>query len=69
MLKNTKIQFVKELTDTTTTKTGLKVTTTLNLATYQTKRPIHENFKNQLEQFVIFDDKCPKWNYLITYQS
>lgn len=62
-LKN--IQFVKELTDTTTTKTGLRVATSLNLATYQTKRPVEENFKNQVEQFITFDDKCPKWNYLI----
>jgi Rhodopirellula transposase DDE domain len=63
------IQFVKELTDSTTTKTGLKVSTTLNLATYQTKRPVEDDFKNQVEQFIIFDDKCPKWNYLIKYES
>lgn len=63
------IQFVKELTDSTTTKTGLKVVSSLNLATYQTKRKVGEDFRNQLERFVVFDDNCPKWNYLIKYQT
>jgi Rhodopirellula transposase DDE domain len=65
----TNIQFVKELTNTTTTKTGLKVTTTINPAKYQTKRPVADDFKNQLQKAIIFDDLCPKWNYLIKCQT
>jgi hypothetical protein len=61
------IQFVKELTDTTTTKTGLKVVSKINLKTYETKRTVDKDFTNQIQQFVTFDSKCPKWNYLIRY--
>jgi hypothetical protein len=59
------IQFIKELTDTTSTKTGLSVCTTINSKSYQTKRTVDENFKNNLEKYIVFDDKIPKWNYLI----
>lgn len=63
------IQFVKELTDRTTTTTGLKVVSNIKLKQYHTKRPIDENYAHNLEQFVVFDDKCPKWNYLVNYQK
>lgn len=59
------IQFVKELTDTTATKTGLTVSTTINAKTYATKRPLDHNFKNDMGRFITFDEKIPKWNYLI----
>ena len=59
------IQFVKELTDTTATTTGLTVSTTINPKTYATKRPLDQNFKNDMGRFITFDEKIPKWNYLI----
>lgn len=61
------IQFVKELTDTTTTKTGLQVVSRINLKTYETKRPVEDDFKTQIQELVTFDAICPKWNYLIRY--
>lgn len=63
------IQFVKELTDTTTTKTGLQVFSKINLKPYQTKRQVDQDFKNSIQKFVDFDPECPKWNYLIRYQN
>jgi hypothetical protein len=62
------IQSVKELTDTTTTKTGLKVITHINSKTFLTKRKVDETFKNQVEQFIVFDEVLPKWNYLVKFQ-
>ena len=59
------IQFVKELTDSTNTKTGLKVTTTINNKIYQTKIPVEQSFKDDFNNQITFDDKLPKWNYLI----
>lgn len=59
------LQFVKELTDTTTTRTGLKVSTIINTKTYQTKREVRPEFKDNIENYIRFDDKCPKWNYLV----
>lgn len=59
------LDFVKKMTDTTTTKTGLKVTTTINKKNYLTKRTVQQDFKENLEQFIVFDDKLPKWNYFI----
>jgi len=58
------IQFVKELTETTAT-TGLTGCTTINAKTYATKRPLDLNFKNDMGRYITFDDKIPKWNYLI----
>lgn len=63
------IQFVKELTDTTTTKTGLRVISNINLKTYQSQRPISEDFKNKVHELVVFDSDCPKWNYLIRHPN
>jgi hypothetical protein len=59
------IQLVKELTDTTATKTGLTVSTTINAKTYATKRPLDHNFKKDMGRYITFDEKIPKWNYLI----
>ncbi len=59
------IQFVKELTDTTATRTGLTVSTTINYKTYATKRTLDHNFKNKMGTYITFDEKIPKWNYLI----
>lgn len=62
-LKN--IEFVKNLTNTTTTRTGLKVITSLNRKKYLNKREVSQKFRDNIENYVIFDDKRPKWNYLI----
>ncbi len=61
------IEFVRKLTDTTTTKTGLTVKTVINENEYKTKRKVEQSFKDNIENFIIFDKKCPKWNYLIKY--
>jgi hypothetical protein len=59
------IEFVKELTNKTTTKTGLEVITYINNKTYLTKRMVASDFKENLSQFIFFDNLAPKWNYLI----
>lgn len=62
-LKN--IEFVKNLTDTTTTRTGLKVITSINQKQYLTKREVSQKFRDNIEKYITFDDERPKWNYLI----
>lgn len=57
------IQFVKELTDKTGTNTGLKVITTINDKKYMNKRYVEQDFKNDFNNQIIFDDKLPKWNF------
>ena len=59
------LAFVKNITDTTTTKTGLKVITTINEKVYQKAREVPQEFKDNIKLKVHFDDKLPKWNYLI----
>lgn len=59
------IEFVKELTNTTTTRTGLKVITHINNKKYLTKREVLPEFKENINQYIQFDDKHPKWNYVI----
>lgn len=59
------IEFVKELTNTTTTRTGLKVITHINNKKYLTKREVLPEFKENINQYIQFDDKQPKWNYVI----
>ena len=59
------VQAVKELTLKTTTKTGLKVHVNINEKKYQTNRPLDEEFKKNINQYITFDDVCPKLNYLV----
>lgn len=59
------IQFVKELTETTSTSTGLSVSSSINKKEYQIKRPVDESFKTNFNNQITFDDEIPKWNYLI----
>ena len=59
------LTFVKNITDTTTTKTGLKVITTINEKVYNIGREVPQEFKDNVKLKVTFDDKLPKWNYLI----
>jgi hypothetical protein len=62
-LKN--IEFVKNLTNTTTTRTGLKVITSINQKQYLNKREVCQKFRDNIQEYITFDDKRPKWNYLI----
>ena len=59
------IQFVKELTEQTITSTGLTVHSHINTKEYQIKRTVDDKFKTDFNNQIIFDDKIPKWNYLI----
>jgi hypothetical protein len=59
------IEFVKNLTNTTTTRTGLKVITSINQKQYLNKREVSQKFRDNIEEYITFDDKRPKWNYLI----
>jgi hypothetical protein len=59
------IQFVKELTDDTTTSTGLIVYSSINIQNYPSKRRVDDKFKTDFNHQIVFDDKIPKWNYLI----
>ncbi len=59
------IQFIKELTDKTSTSKGLTVYSQINDKKYPIKRTVDENFKANYNNQIIFDDKIPKWNYLI----
>jgi hypothetical protein len=59
------IEFVKNLTNTTTTRTGLKVITSINQKQYLNKREVSQKFRDNIEEYITFDDKRPKWNYLV----
>ncbi len=65
----TDLPFVQKITDTTTTKTGLKVVTTINDKEYLTQRNVPQQFKDNIKNYVVFDDKLPQWNYLIKPQT
>jgi Rhodopirellula transposase. len=60
------IQIVKELALETSTKTGLSVEVRINSKSYLNGRTVSENFKENLTQFISFDDQIPKWNYLFS---
>jgi hypothetical protein len=59
------IQFVKELADSTSTSKGLSIIASINTKEYQIKRPVNDEFKANLDKYILFDDKLPKWSYLI----
>jgi hypothetical protein len=52
----------------TSTKNGLTVKVHKNENVYLTKRKVPEEFKNNISEFVTFDENLPKWNYLIKYK-
>ena len=60
------IQIVKELALETSTKTRLSVQVRINRKSYLNGRTVSENFKENLTQFISFDDQIPKWNYLFS---
>lgn len=55
------VQMVKDLMATATTRTGLKVFTTILDKTYQTGRKVAEDFKDNMK--IVFDEFLPQWNY------
>ena len=59
------VEFVKELSDHTSTTTGLKVFTSINHKEYFTGREVDPIFKANMAASVLFDEQRPKWNYLI----
>jgi hypothetical protein len=44
---------------------GLTVYSEISKKQYQIKRPVDEKFKANYNNQILFDDKIPKWNYLI----
>lgn len=63
------VQIVKELAEKTSTKTGLQVNVWLNKKNYSIGRLVESDFKDNMSDFIIFDDKLPQWNYLIKYSN
>ena len=55
------VQTVQYLVARTTTRTGLKVFTTILDKPYKTGRKIAEDFKATMT--IVFDDLLPQWNY------
>ncbi len=54
-------ELVKDLIETTTTKTGLTVTANIIKSVYQTGRKVTANFKETMR--IVFDEELGKWNY------
>jgi hypothetical protein len=55
------VQTVQQLMATATTRTGLKVFTTILDKTYQTGRKVADDFKSNMK--IVFDAFLPQWNY------
>ena len=55
------VQLLKDLVATATTRTGLKVFTTILAKPYQTGRKVAETFKSTMK--IVFDRHLPQWNY------
>lgn len=49
----------------TRTSKGLTVYATINSKTYETNRSVGATFESDKAKLIIFDDKFPKWNYLV----
>ncbi len=60
------VEIVRDLMATATTKTGLKVFTTILDKIYQTGRKVSEKFKENMQ--IRFDDFLPRWNYTVKPQ-
>lgn len=59
------VQIVKELAEKTKTTTGLTVEVWINRKDYSQKREYQQEFKNNIKDYLLFDEECPKWNYLV----
>ncbi len=55
------VQTVQQLMTKATTRTGLKVFTTILDKTYATGRKVAEDFKANMK--IAFDEVLPQWNY------
>jgi hypothetical protein len=55
------VQTVQQLIAKATTRTGLKVFTTILDKPYQTGRKVAEEFKSTMA--IVFDELLPQWNY------
>jgi hypothetical protein len=60
------IQIVKKLALETSTTTGLTVKVNINNKNYQTGRKVSDDFMDNINNFITFDDQIPKCNYLIS---
>ena len=58
---------VKDLMAKATTRTGLKVLTTILHRIYMTGRKVASDFKQTMK--IIFDDYLPRWNYTAQPQN
>lgn len=63
------LQIPLELAQESYTKTGLRAKARLNLKSYQTKRTVLPEFRENLQQYVHLDQDIPKWNYYMKYQK
>lgn len=57
------IQIVKERAEMASTKTGLGVKVAINNKEYVTKRKVNPVFKENISDYVFFDEFLPQWNY------
>lgn len=57
------IQVVKDRAELTSTKTGLGVKVIINNKEYFTKRKVKPEFKENIHDYVTFDQHLPQWNY------
>jgi len=62
------IQIVKELAEKTSTQTGLSVKAIINNKNYTAKRSYKQEFKNNIDNYITFGEKLPKWNYSVLYK-
>ncbi len=62
------IQIVKQLSEKTSTETGLSVDVTVNNRDYKAERQYAQEFKTNIGNYIVFDEKLPKWNYTILYK-
>lgn len=62
------VQTALDLAAKTNTKTGLKVEVQVNEKIYSHKREVPKWFKDNINNFVSFDENLPQWNYLIKYK-
>jgi hypothetical protein len=56
------VQTVEDLMATATTRTALKLLTTILYNTYQIGRNVAVDFKSNLK--IVFDQFLPQWNYI-----
>ena len=59
------MQTVMQMAEMTHTNTGLGLKVNINTKQYQIKRKVNEQFKNNINQYVYFDDEMPQWNYAL----